>query len=43
MITPTQLKKIISLLLQDKTLVISYQKSKNLLIVKEQTKINLNE
>jgi len=43
MITPSQLKKIISLLLQEKTLVISFQKSKNLLIVKEVTKINLND
>jgi len=43
MITPSLLKKIIALLLQGKTLVISYQPSKNQLIVKEQTKININE
>jgi len=43
MITPSQLKKIIALLSQNKTLIISYQKSKNNLIVKEVTQINLNE
>jgi len=42
MISPLQLKKIIELLLQEKTLVISFQKSKNQLHIKELTMSKIN-